>query len=118
MNLKRRNFCEQMQFNVPKIYRFLDEATCSSRKTIFFSLDLWRLKYSTLNLRRPGFQFEKCEKMCLLTLSSLTTTIGVVPHRQTLSVAFYIFIQQIYVLNILNMVYTLSYFLFKMQVVS
>jgi len=36
MNLKRRNFCEQIQFTVPKIYRFLSEATCSSRKTIFF----------------------------------------------------------------------------------
>jgi len=33
-------------------------------------------------------------------------------------VAFYIFIQQIQVLNILNMVYTLSFFLFKMQFVS
>ena len=35
-----------------------------------------------------------------------------------LNVAFYIFIQQIYVLNILNMVYTLHLFLFKMQFVS
>ena len=34
------------------------------------------------------------------------------------NVAFYIFIQQIYVLNILNMVYTLRFFLFKMQFVS
>jgi len=33
-------------------------------------------------------------------------------------VAFYIFIQQIYVLNILNMAYTLRFFLFKMQFVS
>jgi len=33
-------------------------------------------------------------------------------------VAFYIFIQQIYVLNILNTVYTLRLFLFKMQFVS
>jgi len=32
--------------------------------------------------------------------------------------AFYIFIQQIYVLNILNTVYTLGFFLFKMQFVS
>ena len=30
----------------------------------------------------------------------------------------YIFIQQIQVLNILNMVYTLRFFLFKMQFVS
>jgi len=36
----------------------------------------------------------------------------------TSKVAFYIFIQQIYVLNILNMVYTLHFFLFKMQFVS
>ena len=36
----------------------------------------------------------------------------------TSTVAFYIFIQQIQVLNILNMVYTLRFFLFKMQFVS
>jgi len=36
----------------------------------------------------------------------------------TSKVAFYIFIQQIYVLNILNVVYTLRFFLFKMQFVS
>jgi len=36
----------------------------------------------------------------------------------TSKVAFYIFIQQIYVLNILNMVYTLRFFLLKMQFVS
>jgi hypothetical protein len=54
----------------------------------------------------------------VLTLWRLTTLKGVVPHRQPLKVAFYIFIQQIEVLNILNMAYTLSYFLFKMQFVS
>jgi len=36
----------------------------------------------------------------------------------TSKVAFYIFIQQIQVLNILKMVYTLRFFLFKMQFVS
>ena len=36
----------------------------------------------------------------------------------TSKVAFYIFIQQIQVLNILNTVYTLRFFLFKMQFVS
>ena len=36
----------------------------------------------------------------------------------TSKVAFYIFIQQIYVLNILKMVYSLRFFLFKMQFVS
>jgi hypothetical protein len=36
----------------------------------------------------------------------------------TSKVTFYIFIHQIYVLNILNMVYTLRFFLLKMQFVS
>jgi len=36
----------------------------------------------------------------------------------TSKVAFYIFIQQIWVMNILNMVYTFRLFLFKMQFVS
>ena len=36
----------------------------------------------------------------------------------TSQVTFYIFIQQIQALNILNMVYTLRFFLFKMQFVS
>ena len=36
----------------------------------------------------------------------------------TSKVSFYIFIQQIWVLNILNMFYTLRFFLFKMQFVS
>ena len=36
----------------------------------------------------------------------------------TSKITFYILIQQIYVLNILNMVYTLRFFLFKMQFVS
>ena len=36
----------------------------------------------------------------------------------TSKVAFYVFIQQIHVLNILNVVYTLRFFLFKMQFVS
>ena len=38
------------------------------------------------------------------------TTIVVVPHRETLNVTFYIFIQQICVLYNLNMVYTLRFF--------
>jgi len=36
----------------------------------------------------------------------------------TSKVAFDVFIQQIYLPNILNMVYTLRFFLFKMQFVS
>jgi hypothetical protein len=36
----------------------------------------------------------------------------------TSKVPYYVFIQQIYVQNILNMVYTLRFFLFKMQFIS
>jgi len=51
-----------------------------------------------------------CSTDLYLTLWCLTTPIVVVPHRQPLNIAFYIFIQQIPVLNILNMVYTLRFF--------
>ena len=45
-----------------------------------------------------------------LTVWCLTTHIWAVPHRWPPNVAFYIFIQQIQVLNILNMLYTLHLF--------
>jgi hypothetical protein len=53
-----------------------------------------------------------------LTLRRLTTYIYVIPHRKPPDVAFYIFSQQIYVLNILNMLHILHSFLFKMPFVS
>ena len=46
------------------------------------------------------------------------TYIYVVPHRYPPDVAFYIFIQQFYVLNILNMLHILGFFLFKMPFIS
>jgi len=46
-----------------------------------------------------------------LTLWHLKTPMVVVPHRLPWNVAFYIFIQQIQILNILNMVYTVRFFL-------
>ena len=46
------------------------------------------------------------------------TYIYVVPHRSPPDAAFDIFIQQIYVLNILNMLHTLRFFLFKMPFIS
>jgi len=50
----------------------------------------------------------------------LTPNVNYSGHTAPLTskVAFYIFIQQIYVLNILNTVYNLRLFLFKMQFVS
>jgi len=52
-------------------------------------------------------------------INLLTPNVNYSGHTAPLTskVAFYIFIQQIQVLNILNMVYTLSFFLFKMQFV-
>jgi hypothetical protein len=46
------------------------------------------------------------------------STLVVVPHRQLTDAAFFLFIQQIYVLNILNMLHTLRFFLFKMPFIS
>jgi len=54
----------------------------------------------------------------ILNFWRLMATIVVVPHRYPLNFAFYIFIQQIQVLNSLNMVYTVLFSLFKMQFVS
>jgi len=53
-----------------------------------------------------------------LTIWRLTATLVVVPHRWPTYAAFFLFIQQIYVLNILNMLHTLRFFLFKMSFIS
>ena len=74
--------------------------------------------------RHLGFISREYEISCvdqlyyLLTFRRLMTYIYVVPHRWPPDVAFYIFIQQIYVLNILNMLHTLRFFLFKMPFIS
>jgi len=54
------------------------------------------------------------------SLNLLTPNVNYSGHTAPLTskVAFYIFIQQIQVLNILNIVYTIRFFLFKMQFVS
>ena len=46
----------------------------------------------------------------VLTIWRLTATIWVVPHSWHPDATFYIFIQQIYVLNILNMLHNLRFF--------
>jgi hypothetical protein len=53
-----------------------------------------------------------------LTIWRLTATLVVLPQRQPPDVAFYVFIQQIYVLNILHMLHTLRFFHFKMPFIS
>jgi hypothetical protein len=44
-------------------------------------------------------------------------TLVVVLHHQPTDAAFYTFIQQIYVLNVLNILHTLRFFLFKMSLI-
>jgi hypothetical protein len=62
--------------------------------------------------------FENCVDFFLLTLWRLTTPIRGRTAPLTSKVAYYTFIQQIQVQNILNMVYTLRFFIFKIQFVS
>jgi len=54
--------------------------------------------------------FPNAPKGALLTIWRLTATIWVVPHSKPPDAAFYIFIQQIYVLNILNMLHNIRFF--------
>jgi len=65
-------------------------------------------------------QHENIEVLHNLIINLLTPNVNYSDRTASLTskVAFNIFIQQIKVLNILNMVYTLSFFLFKMQFVS
>jgi len=55
--------------------------------------------------------------VCFIILTYLVPVLFTFYIQRVLNVAFYIFIQQIQVLNILNTVYTLRFFLFKMQFV-
>ena len=56
--------------------------------------------------------------VCFIILTYLVPVLFTVYIQGVLNIAFYVFIQQIYVLNILNIVYTHCFFLFKMQFVS
>jgi len=62
--------------------------------------------------------FFPLQNVCFIILTYLVPVLFTFYIQDVLNVAFYIFIQQIQVLNILNTVYTLRFFLFKMQFVS
>ena len=71
-------------------------------------------------LRYEDFRFRKADIDNRILINPLTPND---PYRGrtaplTCKVTFYIFIQEIQVLNILNVVYTLRFFLFKLQFVS
>ena len=65
-----------------------------------------------------GRQTQPMQSHPLFNLLTLNVNYSGHTAPLTSKVAFYILIQQIQVLNILNMVYTLRFFLFKMQFVS
>jgi len=77
--------------------------------------------HGTMSLKRilPAFEYF-VNFSVVIEINLLTPNVNYSGRTAPLTtkVAFYIFIQQIYVLNILNMVYTLPFFLFKMQFVS
>jgi hypothetical protein len=84
---------------------------------------IWRL-FLVVN-SKGHLQHSCCPLENCLTFSCLMTYIYIyiyiymsysTPNLQTLQ--FYIFIQQIYVLNILNMLHTLRFFLFRMLFIS
>ena len=64
----------------------------------------------------PFFSLQNA--VCFIILTYLVPVLFIFYMQGVLNVAFYIFIQQIQVLNILNTVYPLRFFLFKMQFVS
>jgi len=68
----------------------------------------------------PFIARTKTNLQLILRINLLTPNVNYSGRTAPLTskVTFYIFIQQIYVLNILNMVYTLRFFLFQMQFVS
>jgi hypothetical protein len=78
---------------------------------------LSRMLYSSFSFRQgwdakfPNLLF------LILTIWRLTTTL-VVYHTANLQMLHFLFIQQIYILNILNMLHTLRFFLFKMPFIS
>jgi len=54
----------------------------------------------------------------LLTIWRLTATIWVVLHNYPPDAAFYVLIQQLYIMNILKMLHSFRLFLFKMPFIS
>jgi len=63
-------------------------------------------------------QVRQAPEICLEGLTKTTKNLRLTFRRLTSKVAFYIFIQQIEVPNIINMMNTVRFFLFKMQFVS
>ena len=73
------------------------------------------IEYFTHGIYCPFFSLQNA--VCFIILTYLVPILFTFYIQSVLNVAFYIFIQQIQVLNILNTVYTARFF-FKMQFVS
>jgi len=100
--------CARLRENVPYVNHLTPNGHYIGRTTQLTSRCCILYIYST-NIRITG-----CPTMnvpdfgrmfFMLTIWRLTATILVVPHSQPPDAAFYIFIQQIHVLNILNLLH-------------
>ena len=90
---------------------------CEGFHVLRFSLELVHV------LVHHFYRFSRCAFITKVSVEDPNPLTPNDPYRGrtaplTSKVAFCIFIQQILVLSILNMVYTLRFFLFKMQFVS
>jgi len=73
-------------------------------------------EYFKHGIYSPFFPLQNA--VCFIILTYLVPVVFTFYIQSVLKVAFYIFIQQIQVLNILNTVFTVRLFLLKMQFVS
>ena len=115
LEIHSRKFCLAMIVSFSLTTAGIWTATCSFQ----YNHNCIRLAKSSLKTKSDKF----CQGMVLLvwrgstsqhcgllTIWRLTATVWVVPHSQPPDATVYIFIQQIYVLNILNMLHNLRFF--------
>jgi len=91
---------------------------CAKRCILYIYSTNIGTEYFKHGIYCPFFSLSLQNAVCFIILTYLVPVVFTFYIQSVLNVAFYIFIQQIQVLNILNTVYTLRLFLFKMQFVS
>ena len=115
----RRNPIERnhMGLHIKNEYNKLLKPRQSFRITLYYFLRKYRQSCLSLYTMMACRKI-RCKPSLVLNLLTPNVNYSVRTAPLTSKVAFYIFAQQIQVLNILNVVYTLRFFLFKMQFVS
>jgi len=97
-------------------YRSRTAPLTSKRCILYIYSTITGTKYFKHGIYSPSFSLQNA--VCFIILTYLVPVLVTFYIQSVLNVAFYIFIQQIQVLNILNTVYTLRLFLFKLRFVS